>query len=65
MDGSARKKGDETNDSYPVANTHNEWDPLEEIIVGIVDGALIPPWDVIVETTLHRKELWDFYRDCA
>ena len=65
MDGSARKKGDETNDSYPVANTRDEWDPLEEIILGIVDGALITPWDVIMEATLHRKELWDFYRDRA
>jgi glycine amidinotransferase len=45
----------------PVVNAHNEWDPLEEVIVGIVDGALIPPWDVMMEATLHEKELWDFY----
>ncbi|MCJ7657546.1 MAG: hypothetical protein MUO67_00190 [Anaerolineales bacterium] len=45
-----------------VINTHNEWDPLEEIIVGIVDGAMIPPWDVIMEVTLHGEELWDFYK---
>jgi len=38
----------EGNDSYPVVNTHNEWDPLEEIIVGVVDGAMIPPWDLIM-----------------
>ncbi len=43
--------GDERNDSHRVVDTHNEWDPLEEIIVGIVDGALIPPWDVIMEAT--------------
>jgi glycine amidinotransferase len=48
---------------YPVVNTHNEWDPLEEVIVGIVDGAMIPPWDVILEATLHTKELWDFHRE--
>lgn len=48
--------------SYPVVNTYNEWDPLEEVIVGIVDGAMIPPWDVIMEATLHDKELWDFFK---
>jgi glycine amidinotransferase len=48
---------------YPVVNTHNEWDPLEEVIVGIVDGAVVPPWDVIMEATLHKKELWDFYKE--
>jgi len=53
----------EGNDSYPVVNTHNEWDPLEEIIVGVVDGAMIPPWDLIMEAILHRKELWEFYRE--
>ncbi len=47
---------------YPVVNAHNEWDPLEEVIVGIVDGAMIPPWDVILEATLHERELWDFHR---
>jgi glycine amidinotransferase len=48
--------------SYPVVNTFNEWDPLEEIIVGIVDGAMIPPWDAVMRATLHTEELWDFYR---
>lgn len=28
-------------------NTHNEWDPLEEVIVGRVDGAVIPPFHVV------------------
>jgi len=48
--------------AYPAVNAHNEWDPLEEIIVGIVEGAIIPPWDVVMEATLHRRELWDFYK---
>lgn len=47
---------------YPVVNAHNEWDPLEEVIVGTVEGALVPPWDVAMEATLHRRELWDYYR---
>ena len=46
----------------PVVNAHNEWDPLEEVIVGTVEGALIPPWDVIMPATVHKKDLWDFYK---
>ena len=53
---------DQHNPSYPVVNAHNEWDPLEEVIVGTVEGALVPPWGVIMEATLHRKELWEFHR---
>ena len=53
---------DRQSPSYPVVNAHNEWDPLEEIIVGTVEGALVPPWDVIMEATLHREELWEFHR---
>lgn len=52
---------EERNVSHPVVNTYNEWDPLEEIIIGIVEGALIPPWDLIMEATLYKKEPWDFY----
>ena len=47
---------------YPVVNTHNEWDPLEEIIVGTVEGALVPPWDVVMEATLHGEDLWAFFK---
>lgn len=43
--------------SYSVVNVHNEWDPLEETIVGTVEGAMIPPWDVIMEATLHKREM--------
>ena len=44
----------------PVVNAHNEWDPLEEIIVGSVEGALVPPWDIQMEATLHSKDTWAF-----
>ncbi len=49
--------------SYPVVNAHNEWDPLEEVIVGVVEGAMVPPWDTAVEATLHSKGLWDYYKE--
>ncbi|HYD73493.1 MAG TPA: amidinotransferase [Candidatus Binatia bacterium] len=29
-----------------VVNSYNEWDPLEEIIVGVLDGAAILPWEI-------------------
>ena len=37
--------------SCPV-NSHNEWDPLEEVIVGTPNGAMFPSWDQIIKFTL-------------
>jgi hypothetical protein len=37
--------------SCPV-NSYTEWDPLEEVIVGIVDGATVPPWHFSLEAVL-------------
>jgi len=36
----------------PVVNSWNEWDPLEEVIVGIVDGAVFPSWNTINQATV-------------
>jgi glycine amidinotransferase len=48
----------------PVVNTFNEWDPLEEIVVGRVDDStLVPPWDVIMPAVVHDKTQWDFFRE--
>lgn len=46
--------------SAPVGS-YNEWDPLEEVIVGVVDGAAVPPWHPAIEATVP-PEAWDFYR---
>jgi glycine amidinotransferase len=35
----------------PVSS-YNEWDLLEEVIVGIVDNACFPPWHIALEATL-------------
>jgi glycine amidinotransferase len=35
----------------PVS-AHNEWDPLEEVVVGVIDGACKPEWHVCLEATL-------------
>ncbi|MFE5872581.1 amidinotransferase [Streptomyces roseifaciens] len=31
----------------PVVSSHNEWDPLEEVVVGRVDGAMTSSWEVL------------------
>jgi glycine amidinotransferase len=43
-------------------NTFNEWDPLEEIVVGIVEDALIPPWETISPAVVHDKTQWAFFK---
>lgn len=45
--------------SYPLSspvNAHNEWDPLEEVIVGVVDGAHVPPWHVTLRSTMPESQ---------
>lgn len=36
----------------PVVNSYNEWDPLEEIIVGVLDGTCNPPLEIGQVATL-------------
>ena len=38
---------------------HNEWDLLEEVIVGRVEGAHVPPMTIEVKTNTNREH-WDF-----
>lgn len=45
----------------PIVNSHNEWDPLEEVIVGRVDGATIPEWHVSGKAVWPSK-WWDMYK---
>ena len=46
----------ETKVECPV-NSHNEWDPLEEVIVGVVDGATFPPYHITLEATMPHHQL--------
>jgi len=39
-------------------NSHNEWDPLEEVIVGSVQGAMLPAWNTINKHTVPPDE-WE------
>ena len=45
---------------FPVVNSYNEWDPLEEVVVGVVDGACIPTWHVALKATMPKRH-WDFF----
>jgi glycine amidinotransferase len=42
-----------TTDS-PVMS-YNEWDPLEEVVVGVMDGAAVPDWDIAVQATMPNR----------
>ncbi|MEY4768656.1 MAG: hypothetical protein RL637_1295 [Pseudomonadota bacterium] len=37
-------------------NSHNEWDPLEEVIVGSLENAMFPEWTKINEVTVPPGE---------
>lgn len=43
-------------------NSHNEWDPLEEVIVGSLDGARFPDWNIINIATVAPGEWLDIER---
>jgi glycine amidinotransferase len=48
--------GKETAAQAPCpVNSYNEWDPLEEVIVGSLDGAVLPPHHVSVKACIPRK----------
>ncbi len=37
----------------PAANCFNDWDPLEEIVVGRVEGACVPPFDDMIKDSCN------------
>ncbi len=50
-----------TTTPLPVINSYNEWDPLEEVIVGRVTGAAIPPWHVGLQSAAPSYA-WDLLK---
>jgi len=44
----------------PVVCAYNEWDPLEEVIVGVAEGACIPAWHVALKATMPQSQ-WSFF----
>jgi len=45
----------------PVVCSHNEWDPLEEVIVGRPDNAQVPEFTAEVKANIPPSQ-WDFYK---
>lgn len=43
-----------TSDNCPV-HVYTEWDPLEEIIVGIIDDIRVPEWDMALDAVIPKK----------
>ena len=41
-------------------NCHNEWDPLEEVIVGRLEGACVPPSTIELKSCLNTKSAKKF-----
>jgi glycine amidinotransferase len=46
-------------------NSYNEWDPLEEVIVGIVDGASFPSWHIAMEAPLPDDQREIFQKNAG
>lgn len=45
-------------------NSHNEWDPLEEVVVGVLDGAAHLSWEIAIEAVTpieHREQSRRYY----
>ena len=49
-------------ETLPVVSSHNEWDPLEEVVVGVIDGSAIPPWHVSLQATMPPAS-WPLFRE--
>ena len=52
--------GKHTSFQRPVVQSHNEWDPLEEVVVGVVEGATVPVWSPVLEATTPDHASWFF-----
>lgn len=48
------------NQISPV-NSFNEWDPLEEVIVGCIEGACVPAWHISLKATMPKNQ-WNYFR---
>ena len=48
----------------PVCS-YTEWDPLEEVIVGVVDGATFPPWHIALDAVLPDDQRETFRKNAG
>ena len=47
-----------TSNAVCPVDSWNEWDPLEEVIVGRLDGAVVPPFHVCVTYNRPHSTSW-------
>jgi glycine amidinotransferase len=52
-------------DSACPVSSYNEWDPLEEVIVGILDDASFPGWHLSLPPVLPRHQAATFRRNAS
>lgn len=64
FDEHSRTWADISKPSSPVSS-HNEWDPLEEVIVGIVDEASFPGWHMSLPAALPADQVEIFRREAG
>jgi len=57
----AQNTASDPQSSQSVVSSYNEWDPLEEVIVGRVTGAAVPPWHVSLKSTAPPHS-WDLLK---
>lgn len=63
MSTNSTSKSPSTANACPV-EAYNEWDPLEEVIVGRVEGATVPPCDTAIAACLSEEQR-EFFRKNA
>ncbi len=56
------ERSNQNNETTPCpVNSHNEWDPLEEIVVGTIEEGVFPTWQETMMKTMPRSS-WDLFR---
>lgn len=48
-----------------IINSFNDWDPLEEVIVGVVNGATVPPLEPVLKACTYPKNWWFFEKNAG
>jgi glycine amidinotransferase len=51
--------------AHSPVSSYNEWDLLEEVIVGVVDGASFPPAHIAVEAALPHNQIQTFRQNAG
>lgn len=54
-----------TKQNHSPVSSYTEWDPLEEVIVGIVDGARFPPWHIALQPVLPNNQHETFRKNAG